>query len=68
MYEWFDCHLSGCGGFTEYFPAAGPRRPRTNLAELPVMTAMPYNKYIPYVKAPEVAYLALVSACLEETL
>ena len=21
MYEWFDCHLPGCGGFTEYFPA-----------------------------------------------
>ena len=25
MYEWFDCHLPGCGGFTEYFLAAQPR-------------------------------------------
>ena len=21
MYQWFDCHLLGCGGFTEYFLA-----------------------------------------------
>ena len=25
MYEWFDCHLPGCDGFIEYFPAAGLR-------------------------------------------
>ena len=29
MYECFDCHLPGCGGFTGYFPAV---RPRTTLA------------------------------------
>ena len=22
MYEWFDCHLQSCGGFTEYLAAA----------------------------------------------
>ena len=25
MYEWFDCHLPGFDGFTEYFLAAGLR-------------------------------------------
>ena len=29
MYEWFNCHLPGCGGFIEYFSFA---RPRTTLA------------------------------------
>ena len=24
-YEWFDCHLPGCVGFTGYFSAALPR-------------------------------------------
>ena len=31
MYEWFDCHLPGFGGFTGYFPAV---RPKTTLAFL----------------------------------
>ena len=35
MYELFDCHLPGCGGFTEYFLAA---RPRTTLAFLHLKT------------------------------
>ena len=35
MYVWFDCHLSDCGGFTEYFQAA---RPRTTLAFLNLKT------------------------------
>ena len=33
---WFDCHLPGCSGFIEYFPAA---RPRTTLVFLHHKTA-----------------------------
>ena len=34
MYEWFDCHLPGCSGFTEYFLAARPRNPQASTSRL----------------------------------